>query len=114
MSLRPFCLLALDKRQAVGVDAVAVAGGLGAVGEDVAEVAVASGAEHFESNHAVAAVGAHPHAIRLGGLEERRPACARVELRVAAEKRKFAAGAVVHALLLVVVEDAAEGGLSAM
>ena len=85
-----------------GVDAIAEAGGAGAVGEDVAEVGVALGAAHFDAAHAVAGVfdGAQ------GGVRHRfevtRPAAAGIELRGRVEQGRGAADAAVDAVLVVV------------
>jgi hypothetical protein len=101
------------EHEAGRVQAVALAGGLGAVVEDVAEVPVAAGAEDLGAHHAVAVVGVLDDVLLRHGLEVAGPAGARVELGVAAEERQAAAGAGVEAVLVVVVEQAAEGGLGA-
>ena len=73
-----------------GVDAVAQAGGSRAVGEDVAEVAAAAGAGHFDAAHAEAAVLVLDDGFRLGGDHEAGPAAAGVELGAAEEEQRAA------------------------
>src|SRR6056297_3411781 len=53
-----------------GVDAVALAGGLGAVGEDVAEVGAAVLAAHLGAHHAEAAVFDVLDLVGVEGVEE--------------------------------------------
>ena len=96
-----------------GVDAVAEAGGRGAVGEDVAEVGVAAGAEGFFADHAVAGIFFGDDVFRGDGLEKAGPAGAGVKFGVGAEEREVAADAVVDPGLLAVVEGAAERALGA-
>src|SRR5690606_910631 len=56
------------------VHAVALAGGGGPVGEDVAEVRVAGAAADLRAHHAVARVGEEPHPVWRDRLPEARPA----------------------------------------
>ena len=67
------------ERQAV--HAVALAGGLRAVGEDVAEVRAAAPAAHLGADHAVGAVLDQLDGVGDLRLVEARPAAARLELR---------------------------------
>src|SRR6202011_4379457 len=75
--------LELERRR---VDAVAQAGRLRAVVEDVAQVATAIAALHFGAAHAVAAVRFRLDGFLLGRGVEARPARTRVELLVRAEQ----------------------------
>src|SRR5262249_19027763 len=104
----------LDELEGDGVHAVAQAGGLGAVVEDVAEVSAAAGAEDLGALHAVGAVGVLVDVGGVKGLEEAGPAGAGVELGVALEERQAAEAADVDAVELVVGEVAAEGRLGAL
>ncbi len=85
-----------------------------AVGEDVAQVAVAAGAQDFDPQHPVAAIGVRRHVLVGHRLEEARPAGARVELRVRGKERQAAADARVDAVPLVVEQRAAERPLGPM
>src|SRR5450830_2032664 len=62
--------------QAGRVDAIAQAGGRGAVGEDVAQVGVADCADDFGAQHTMAAVGFFNHVGGVEGLEVAGPAAA--------------------------------------
>src|SRR5271169_2564125 len=70
----PATPLALDEQQRCRVHAVAQAGRLGAVVEDVAEVGVALGALDLVAGHAQAAVGVLLHVLLRDGLPEAGPA----------------------------------------
>src|SRR6185312_6733903 len=96
------------------VHAVAQAGGLGAVGEDVAEVAAAAGAADLGAVHEEAAVGLGGDVRRVDRREEARPAGAGVELGVRGEERQAAGGADEDAFLVDLVERAGEGPLRAL
>ena len=96
-----------------GVEAVAQAGGLRAVLEDVAEVRAAAGAVDLVAHHAVAVVALRADVHRVDGGVEAGPAGARVELVLAREERQAAHDARVRALLVVVQEVPAERGLGA-
>eukprot|EP01025_Chloroclados_australasicus_P065450 TRINITY_DN8919_c0_g1_i4.p3 TRINITY_DN8919_c0_g1~~TRINITY_DN8919_c0_g1_i4.p3 ORF type:complete len:359 (+),score=80.99 TRINITY_DN8919_c0_g1_i4:28-1077(+) len=99
--------------QALAIDAEPHAGGLRAVVEDVAEVAVAASAEDLGADHAVAGVFLDVDVLVSDGLEEAGPARAAGELGVAGEERELAAGTGVDAVLFVIEQRAAEGGLGA-
>jgi hypothetical protein len=88
-----------DEGQRGAVDAVAPAGGgAGAVGEDVAEVAVAARAAHLRAGHAITAVEVGAQMIRVYRPVEARPSCAGIVLVGGREERQAAAGADVGAL----------------
>src|SRR6185436_13258267 len=93
------------------VDAVALAGRVRPVREDVAEMRVAGGAAHLDPAHAVAVVDLGLDRILLRRLEEAGPAGAGVELRVRAEELRPARAAAEHAVLLDEVEVARPGRL---
>src|SRR5437016_263121 len=77
--------------EAKTVDAIAQACGLRAVVEDMAEMAAAAAAMHFDPRDAVGAVlGAADRVVEW--LPEARPAGAAVELGVGGEQRQVAAG----------------------
>jgi hypothetical protein len=85
----------LDELQGSGIHAVAQAGGLRAVREDVAEMGVALAAEHFGAFHAKAAVGLLDDVLFGDGSPEAWPAGAGLKLGVGAEQRIAAADAAV-------------------
>ena len=96
------------------IDAIALAGRRRAVGEDMALVRAAAGADDLVADHAVAAVadsGEMPVGERLG---EAWPAGAAFELGAAVEQRQAAQLAGEDAGALLVEEDAAERRLGAM
>src|SRR3569623_3300944 len=92
------------------VDAIAEAGRRRTIGEDVAEMAAAGGAMDFRAGHEEAAVGG-----RLGRAWDRvveaRPAGAALELQLALEQRRVAAGAGEGAGPLLVQQRATAGAL---
>ncbi len=87
------------------IHAVAHAGGLGAIGEDVAEMAAAARAVDLRARHQMSVIFARGH--RSGErLQEARPAGAALELRLRLVERLAAAGAAEHARAVLVVERA--------
>ena len=99
------------QRDGSRVDAVAQAGGRGAVREDVAEVAAAGGAGNLDPPHAVAHIFDLGDVLGHPRLPEARPAGARVEFFVRLEQRVPAADADVSSLVLACVVLARKGGL---
>src|SRR5690606_4298232 len=95
------------------VDAVAQPGGLGAGGEDVAEVGVADIAQHFGADHAVRGVAFFAHPGRIDGFEIAGPAAAGIELGVGGEQGGAAAHAAVYAVGGGVPVTAGEGAFGA-
>src|SRR5690606_23771866 len=93
------------------VDAVANAGGGGAVGKDVPEVRVAGAAADLDAAHAVGQVFELADVRTVCFAEEARPAAARVVLLLRGEEHIAAAHAAVRALALFVGVLAREGGL---
>src|SRR3954447_2306995 len=94
------CGLQVQRR---AVDAVAQpACVLRAVVEHVAEVAAALLARHLGPDHEVRQVALGLDVLRERGLGEARPARTRVELGLAGEQLRPAAGAAVHAVLVAV------------
>src|SRR5262245_36282666 len=94
-----------------GVDAVAQAGRLRAIGEDVPQMAAAAPAMHFGALHEMAAVG-----LRLDGVArhrgvEARPAGAGVELGVRIEERRATPGAHIGSRVVRVPKGSGEGTL---
>ena len=96
------------------VDAVAHPGRVRPVGEHVPEVAAARGAHHLGAHHPVARIGLLVDRILARRRVERRPAAARVVLRVGGEELRAAAGAAVGARLEDVVVLAGERRLGAL
>src|SRR6185369_11323022 len=103
-------LLELERR---AVHAIALAGRLGAIREDMAEMAAALGAMDLGSGHEVAGVGRG-----LDGVGDRRPegrpARAAFVLGTRVEQGLAAAGTAEGASALLVVERAGEGPLGAV
>src|SRR5690606_9586330 len=95
------------------VHAEALAGGLRAVGEDVAEVAVAPSAAGLGADHPVARVGVQGDPVRRDRLPEARPARPRVVLGVGAEQLEVAHDTAVDAGFLGVPVGAGEGPFGA-
>ena len=100
--------------QCGAVHAVAQAGGAGAVGEDVAEVAAAAGAVDLRARHLEAAVLLEADGGLVDGGGEGRPAGAAVELGVGGEEGDVAAGAEEAAGAVLAVERAGAGALGAV
>src|SRR5438045_2590683 len=94
--------LFLIESQCRRVHAVAQSGGLGAVREDVAQMAFAAGTEHLGAPHAVTVVGYLFHRALGEGLIEAGPAGAGLKLRLGAEQLLSTARAAVDAVLMVV------------
>src|SRR5690242_18040073 len=90
------------ERQRARVDAVPLAGRLGAVVEHVAKVAAAAAADDLGAPHEQAVVRPQFDRLGDGGLVEAGPPGARVELGVRAEQLGAAAGAPVEAVPVVV------------
>ena len=75
---------------------------------------ITTGAEDFRPGHAVFIIGDGCDVFLGDGLEEARPAGARIELGVGREEREIAADALVGASLLIVEKGAAEGAFRAL
>ena len=86
--------------QGYGVHAVALAGGLGAVGENVAEVSFALAALYFGSRHAVSDVGFFDDVFVVNWGPETGPAGAGIEFCVGAEKGRVATDAAEDAFIV--------------
>src|SRR5436190_8037220 len=105
MAFIPICeisvplLLRLVKLERAGVDAVAQAGRLGTIFEDVAEVAAAAGA--LQLGAAAIGIGRGLDVV-VDERPEARPARAGIELRVGVEKLQVARGAAIDSLFVVV------------
>lgn len=81
---RSFFILHLEF-EGGGVDAVAEAGGGGAVGEDVAEVGAAMFAGDFGANHAVSEIPVFGNRFLVEAAVETWPAAAGIEFAVGIE-----------------------------
>ena len=104
---RGFChalyeALLLLEGQRGRVDAVTLAGGIGAVGKDMAKVRAAGGARGFDAAHAVAIVFVQFYCVRRNGLEEAGPPGTGLELCIRLEQRSIAGGTVIHAVGMIV------------
>src|SRR5215472_3414182 len=113
VALRLFLLFLGPEIERAAVHAIAQPGRLGAVVEDVAEMPAAFLAMHLGAGHKEAAVdrGLDRPVHRL---IKTRPAAAAVELAVALEQRGAAAGAVIGAGIVFLVERAGAGPLGAV
>ena len=94
-----------------GVDAEALAGRLGSVGEYVTQVAAAAVAADLDPDHAVALVDNALDDLAVDRLVVARPAAAGVKLGAAFEERRAAADAVVAAVVEVIPVLAGESAL---
>src|ERR1039457_6990039 len=103
--------LALHEVERGRVHAVAQAGGLGAVIEEVAQVRVTLDAPHLRALHADAAVGVDLDVLFGNGRPEAGPAGARVELSLRAEQGILAAHATENPLGVQLPVLAGEGAL---
>src|SRR6266540_2203489 len=101
------------ERQRERVDAVALTGRRGTVGEHVPEVTTAAATDDLRTAHAVRVVRAQLDRVRNRGLGEARPSGARLELRARVEELRATGGAPVRAVLVAVPELAAERALGA-
>ena len=104
----------LHKAQRHRVDTVAQAGGRRTVGEDVALVAVATGAAGLDSDDPVGYVSHGRYMGLVEGCPERWPAGAALKLGLILEKRQAAEAATVDALLFLPQKAAAERCLGAV
>src|SRR5439155_16229151 len=100
IDLRRLGLIALEAQRR-RVDAVALAGRLRPVVEDVTEVAAAGAAEDLRAPHEQAVVGAQLDGRRHRRLNEARPAGPGFELGGGVEERRSAGGATIGAVGLV-------------
>ena len=95
------------------VDAVAQPGVGGAVGEHVAQVAAAAGAQDLGPRHAEAAVGPLDDGAGGAGPVEARPARPRLEFGIGVEQFGTATGAAEHAVAVDVEQVTGPGRLGA-
>src|SRR5579862_8021316 len=95
------------------VHAVAQAGRLGTVVEDMAKVRATTGADHLGAVHTVAVIGASENPILGDGRPEARPAGARIELLIRAEEHLSAVGTDIGAALFIVPVGVIESRLGA-
>src|SRR5689334_9691174 len=96
------------------VDAVAKAGRVRAIGEDVPEVGFTARTANLGPPHEVRVVLNLFESVVPGGLVEARPAAARVIFGVGGEEWLSAADAVEHACTLLAVIGMREGALGAV
>jgi hypothetical protein len=106
-----FLFLAREKAERGGIHAVAQAGGLGAVGEDVAQMRIAERAFHFGAHGAVAEIFSLVNIFTGDGGPETRPARARVKFRAGIKKRIAAGDAAIESRGVLIVERSGEGPL---
>src|SRR5580704_12166311 len=101
------------KQQREAIHAIAQAGRLRTIVEDVAEMAAAAAAVNFGTQHAEGTVLRLAHGI-LERLVEARPAGAAFELGVGGEQRQVAAGACEGALAMLLQQRARARPLGAL
>src|SRR4051794_33294810 len=101
------------EHEAETVDAIAQAGRLRTVIEDVAEMAAATAAMHLGAQHAVGTVLGLAD-IALDRLIKARPAGAALEFGVGGKQRQVAAGAGAHALAMVLHQCGRSRSLGAL
>src|SRR5678815_3342621 len=102
------------KGERSGVHAIALAGGLGTVGEDVTQMRIAARAQHFGAPHEEAAILLERDGFFRHRRPEARPARAGIVFRRRFEQRRAAADAAIEARLLVVPMLAGERPLGAV
>lgn len=103
-----------DEAEGSGVDAVAFAGGLRAVVENVAEVGIGTGAADLVADHSVGVVGADFYSGVLDGFGETGPAGAGIEFILGAEQGFTTDDGYVDTFFLVVEVFVFEGGFRAI
>src|SRR5262249_49017510 len=107
-------LLVFLELQRRGVHAVALAGRLGAVIEDVAQMAATAFTEDFVARHEEATVCFSCDAVFRKGLPKARPARTGIKLRLRVEKRVAAAGTEIGSLVFALGVFAGERPLRAL
>src|SRR5258708_17059001 len=101
-------LAAFGKGQRNRIEAMPLTGRARPIGEDVAQVAAATGADFFHPDHSIARI-ANAFDVRfIVGLEKTGPTRARIEFRARAKQRQAAEAATVSSLLFIVEKDAAK------
>src|SRR5262249_5600094 len=108
---RKLLLARRRKLERGAIHAVAQAGRLGPIGEDVAEMGLAGGATHLGATHQPRAVVMLPHRLGIRRRGEARPARAGVEFRVGGEQRRATAHATIAPGPLLVPIRAGERAL---
>src|SRR5882672_1407314 len=111
LSPSPRRLLLLHKFQRSRIDAVAQAGRLRPVIEDVAEMRATAAAHHLDAAHAITVILFSLDVLFHHRLPKTGPARARIELGLRTEQLLRATGAYVDAFLVVIPEFAREGAL---
>src|ERR1017187_575253 len=107
-------LLFWVKAQRRGVDAIALAGGSGAIRKNVAQVRVALGAKRLGALHEKAVVALGGDVFFRRGRRETRPSGAGIELLIGAEQFGAAADAAIHPGLVVIPIAARKRALGAL
>ena len=100
--------------QCGGIEAVAQACRWRAVVKDMSEVTAATGAEDFGADHAQGNIVDLRNVFGCEGAIEAGPSRTGVELRAGSKERESASCAEVDAILVVIEEVAAEGGLGSL
>src|SRR6202012_4627341 len=113
LAFRLFLFVARRELQRRAIGAVAQAGGLRPVLEDMAKMAAALGAVKLRAGHAMAGVGRGSHRSR-DGVVKAGPARAALILRAGFEQLGAAAGAKELAGALLIIERAGAGVFGAM
>src|ERR1035438_6387282 len=97
-----------------GVDAIALAGGCGAVGKQVAQVRVAFAAQHLGALHEEAPVGFSADVLVRRRRGKARPSGAGIELVAGEEQLRSAARAAVHPRFVIVPILARKGAFGTL
>ena len=103
-----------NKSERNRVQTVALAGRSRAIGEDVAEVTIATRTANFGTNHTVAIIDNIRDVFGIVRGEETRPARARFELRVRAKQWQIAQPTVINAHFFLLQQPAAKRRLGAL
>jgi hypothetical protein len=100
--------------QGQGVDAIALAGGFWAVGENVAKVCLAVAANHFGADHAVGFIDNGFYFALGEDIVKAGPAGSRVEFGFGGEEVLAAGYTAVYAFLIMFVEFSTKRSLGAL
>ncbi len=108
IGIEPQALGALDELHRHRIHAVAQAGGPRAIVENMAQMRIATGADHLGAHGTETGVGLLDYILLGNGLPETGPAGARVELGIRVIQRRGAADAAERAMTVLVIQRPGE------
>lgn len=97
-----------------GINTVAQTGGVGAIREDMSEVAIAFGADHFGPDHAVAVIADFLDRLWIDHVVEAGPTGTGIELGAGIKQGRTAARAMKIAIAFEIVIDPGPGAFGAL